>query len=213
MSPVAAPGFVDCHSHVCPSGDDGASTVAQGSVLCREAARRGTAVLFATPHVWPHLPLTTAREDEIRTAFAALRPIAGLELRLGFGLTPDRALLDEDPRRYLLEGTDCVLMEVPFSGPVDELVDLAEHAEAAGLRPVIAHPERTESVLADESAHAGELRCLTPPRRGQRLHRSAGRGKTYRSSGGLSGTLAVVPDYTVRLASISGPLQNNYKLA
>ena len=143
------PAFVDCHSHVCPSGDDGASTVAEGAVLCREAARRGTAILFATPHVWPHLPLTAEREHEVRVAFAQLRPAAGLELRLGFELTPHRRLLDDDPRRYALEGTDCVLMEVPFTGPVDVLVALAEHCVSAGLTPVIAHPERTESVLAD----------------------------------------------------------------
>jgi protein-tyrosine phosphatase len=141
--------FVDCHSHVCPSGDDGASTVAEGAFLTREAARRGTRVLFATPHVWPHLTLTEEREAEIRAGFAELRPVAGLELRLGFELTPDRALLDEDPRRFLLEGTDCVLMEVPFSGPVDLLLALAAQVEQAGLRPVIAHPERTEAVLAD----------------------------------------------------------------
>ena len=141
--------FVDCHSHVCPSGDDGASTVAEGAFLTREAARRGTRVLFATPHVWPHLTLTQEREAEIRAGFAELRPVAGLELRLGFELTPDRALLDEDPRRFLLEGTDCVLMEVPFSGPVDLLLALAAQVEQAGLRPVIAHPERTEAVLAD----------------------------------------------------------------
>ena len=42
-------------------------------------------------------------------------------------------------------------MEVPFSGPPDLLFALAEHVEAAGLRPVIAHPERTEAVLADPS--------------------------------------------------------------
>src|SRR5439155_26362084 len=55
------------------------------------------------------------------------------------------------PHRYLLDGTDCVLMEVPFSGPPDQLYALAEHVEAAGLRPVIAHPERTEAVLEDPS--------------------------------------------------------------
>lgn len=141
--------FVDCHSHVCPSGDDGASTVAEGAFLTREAARRGTRVLFATPHVWPHLTLTAEREAEIRAAFAELRPVAGLELRLGFELTPERALLDEDPHRYVLDGTDCVLMEVPFSGPVDVLLALAAQVEDAGLRAVVAHPERTESVLAD----------------------------------------------------------------
>ena len=141
--------FVDCHSHVVPSGDDGAATVQDGLALCRSAAQHGTAVLFATPHVWPYFTLSAEREAEIRSAFERMRPHAGLELRLGFELTPARALLDEDPRRYVLEGTDCVLMEVPFTGPPDVLYALAEHVESAGLRPVIAHPERTEAVLGD----------------------------------------------------------------
>jgi protein-tyrosine phosphatase len=146
-----SPRFVDCHSHVVPSGDDGAGSLEEGLALCRSAAKHGTAVLFATPHVWPYFTLSDEREAEIRTAFERMRPHAGLELRLGFELTPAEALLEEDPNRYLLEGTDCVLMEVPFAGPVDVLVALAEHVEAAGLRPVIAHPERTEVVLADPS--------------------------------------------------------------
>jgi protein-tyrosine phosphatase len=154
--------FVDCHSHVVPSGDDGAPTVQTGISLCREAARRGTRILFATPHVWPELQLPRRREHDIRAAYELIRPEAGLELRLGFELTPDRRLLDEDPHRFVLEGTDAVLMEVPFLGPADALIDLAEHTEAAGLRPVIAHPERTEAVLdrpalADELAERGWL--------------------------------------------------------
>ncbi len=143
------PVFVDCHSHVCPSGDDGAPTVAEGVVLCRAAALHGTGILFATPHVWPHLPLTPERERRVREAYAEMRPQAGLELRLGFELTPDRPLLGEDPRRYELEGTGCVLMEVPFAGATDILHLLGEHVEAHGLTPVIAHPERTDPVLAD----------------------------------------------------------------
>ena len=155
-------GFVDCHSHVCPSGDDGALTVADGAALCREAAHRGTRILFATPHVWPHLPLSDEREAEIRQALERLVPQAGLELRLGFELTPTEELLEQDLRRYALEGTDAVLIEVPFQGPVDLLLAVAEHAEHAGLRPVIAHPERTDAVLdhprtADALAERGWL--------------------------------------------------------
>ena len=138
--------MVDCHSHVLPSGDDGAANVEEGRALCVEAARRGTAVLFATPHVWPHLQLTPERETAIRAAFAELRPRAGLELRLGFELTPSPVLLREDPARYELEGTGCVLVEVPFTGSADLLVKVAEHIEAHGFRPVIAHPERTEAI-------------------------------------------------------------------
>jgi protein-tyrosine phosphatase len=81
---VREPFFVDCHSHVVPSGDDGVGTVEEGLDLCAEAARRGTRLLFATPHVWPHLPLPPEREAEIRRAHAEVAARADLELRLGF---------------------------------------------------------------------------------------------------------------------------------
>jgi protein-tyrosine phosphatase len=138
--------FVDCHSHVVPSGDDGAQTFVEGLELCRLAAAGGTQILYATPHVWPHLVLTAEREDAVRAAFEELRSRAPLELRLGFELTPAPPLLEEDPARYVLEGTDVVLVEVPFTGPADELIDLAEHIESSGFVPLVAHPERTEAV-------------------------------------------------------------------
>jgi protein-tyrosine phosphatase len=142
------PRFVDCHSHVVPSGDDGAKTPEDGLELCDLAAACGTAILFATPHVWPHLTLTEERERQIRQAYERLKDRARLELRLGFELTPAPPLLREDPARYLLEGTDVVLVEMPFAGPASDLVELAEHVERAGLTPLVAHPERTEPVLA-----------------------------------------------------------------
>ena len=140
------PRFVDCHSHVVPSGDDGARSIEDGLELCDLAAASGTAVLFATPHVWPHLPLTAERERAVRRAYERLRARARLELRLGFELTPAPALLREDPARYVLEGSDVVLMEMPFSGPASDLVELAEHVERAGLTPLVAHPERTDPI-------------------------------------------------------------------
>jgi protein-tyrosine phosphatase len=152
--------FVDCHSHVVPSGDDGAQTFAEGLGLCELAARSGTEILYATPHVWPHLVLTDEREGEIRDGFERLRERAPLELRLGFELTPAAPLLHQDPTRYALEGTDVVLVEVPFAGPARSFLALAEHVEAAGLVPLVAHPERTEAVrerpeLAHEAAARG----------------------------------------------------------
>jgi protein-tyrosine phosphatase len=147
---VEASFFVDWHSHVCPSGDDGAQSLAEGVSLCESAVRHGTRVLYATPHVWPHFPLDEEREAFVRGTFEQLRARAPaeLDLRLGWELTPDPPLLDEDPERYRLEGTDCVLVEVPFAGPSDLLLAVGEHVEAAGLTPLVAHPERTESVLA-----------------------------------------------------------------
>jgi protein-tyrosine phosphatase len=83
-----------------------------------------------------------------------MRPSAGVELRLGFELTPMESLLQDDPGRFALPGTRHVLMEVPFTGTIDLLLALGEHVEAAGLRPLIAHPERTEAVLADPAIAA-----------------------------------------------------------
>ena len=53
-------GFVDVHSHVVPSGDDGSRTIEQGLALCRLAVEAGTEILFATPHVhapWDSYPV------------------------------------------------------------------------------------------------------------------------------------------------------------
>jgi protein-tyrosine phosphatase len=144
--------FVDVHSHVVPSGDDGAQSVGEGLELCRSAADAGTSVLFATPHVWPMLPLTSDREERVRAAHAEMAPEAavyGLDLQLGFELTPTPTLLDEDLARYRLGRTSAVLMEVPFHGSLELAERLAGHIEAAGLTPVIAHPERSEEIIED----------------------------------------------------------------
>ena len=124
--------FVDVHSHVVPSGDDGAQRVVEGLGLCREAAAHGTAILYATPHIWPHLTLTEERERAIRANFAEMAEQAGLELRLGFELTPAPPLLEQDLSRYTLEGTNAVLIEVPFTGSEKLLIAICERMETAG---------------------------------------------------------------------------------
>ena len=132
----------------------------EGAELCRAAARHGTRTLFATPHVAEHVPPDEEREALVAERVEELRARTGIDLRLGWELTPIPELLESDPRRYALEGLDVVLMEVPFTGSADLLVALAEHTEAAGLTPLIAHPERTEAVLS-RPALAAELaeRC------------------------------------------------------
>ena len=148
--------FVDCHSHVVPSGDDGAKTLEDGLALCELATDSGTAILFATPHVWPHLLLSEERERGVRRAYEQLARRARLERRLGFELTPTPPLLREDPARYALAGTDVVMVEMPFPGPLSDLVEMAEHVERAGLTPLVAHPERTDPIR-EEPERAFEL--------------------------------------------------------
>lgn len=141
--------FVDIHSHVVPSGDDGAASVEAGLALIAGAAKRGTGVIYATPHVWPFDGLSGSREVAVRSAYAEMVPLAAdldVELELGFEVTPAAARLADDPRRYRLASLDAILVEVPFRGDLELTLSFCEHAEAAGLVPIIAHPERSEGV-------------------------------------------------------------------
>src|SRR5437868_6225132 len=70
--------FVDLHSHVAPSGDDGAQSMDEGAELCLATARHGTRTLFATPHVGAH-----ADHDEEREALVAERVEAPRPARSG----------------------------------------------------------------------------------------------------------------------------------
>jgi len=157
--------FWDLHSHMVPSGDDGVRSEGEGLELCAEAAERGTSVLFATPHVWPHFELSAERERAVREAHARMAPRAAafaLDLRLGWELTPAPALLDQDLRRYALGDLPAALMELPFDGSLGLAERLVEELEAAGLTPVIAHPERADAIqdepwIAQEYAARGRL--------------------------------------------------------
>ena len=150
--------FWDVHSHVVPSGDDGAQSLEEGIALCRTASGHGTSVLFATPHIWPSLVLTEEREERILAAHSELAAEArafGLDLRLGFELTPAPALLEDDLGRYRLGDLPAVLMELPFHGSLRLAEALGERIQGSGLVPVIGHPERSEAVVDDPGLAAG----------------------------------------------------------
>jgi protein-tyrosine phosphatase len=170
--------FVDVHSHVVPSGDDGAASLEEGLELCRIAFANGTRTLFATPHAHAPTdtyPRTPARERLYRECFPVLRDAVaawGLDLQAGWEVFPTE-LVDADPSDYRLGDRDAVLVEFPgwwldFDAPLEAVAAAGELVEAAGLVPVLAHPERCPAVIASpEAAHElaarGWLLCLNAP--------------------------------------------------
>jgi protein-tyrosine phosphatase len=146
-------GFVDVHSHVIPSRDDGARDIAEGLELCRQAAEQGTRLLFGTPHA--HIPtspypLTAKRTERARACYEEMKSECvafGLELRLGWELAPGGVLVGEI-EDYELEGAGAVLLECPgpwfeYTDPMQALWEEFEQIRAAGLGAVLAHPERS----------------------------------------------------------------------
>jgi protein-tyrosine phosphatase len=176
---VPRPGFVDVHSHVVPSGDDGAATVEEAIALCRTAFDAGTRVLFATPHAhaeWDTFPRTPRRVELFERTFPLVCSEAaewGLDLRRGWEVYPSLLVDGADPEAYRLEGTRGVLVEFPgWWLQVDDAVELvaaaAERVERAGLVPLLAHPERCPAVARDPAsarplAESGWPLCLNGP--------------------------------------------------
>jgi protein-tyrosine phosphatase len=171
-------GFVDVHSHVVPAGDDGAATIADGLELCRLAYEAGTEILFATPHAhapWDHYPRTDGRDRLYAESLAEMRSEVaawGLDLRRGWEVYPSE-IAGNDPHDLVLDGTRAVLIEFPGSwldieDPIAAVVEAADLVEAAGLVPVLAHPERCRPVAADPEsvrplAERGWILCLNAP--------------------------------------------------
>jgi protein-tyrosine phosphatase len=172
---MSAPRFVDVHSHVVPSGDDGADTVEEGIELCRTAFEAGTRVLFATPHAhasWDSYPWDTRRGRLFEQAFPVVHAAAaemGLDLRRGLELYPTE-ISEDDVASLVLEGTDAVLVEFPgWWVDIDDAVEItragSERVAAAGLVPVLAHPERCPAIAREPAAVApfverGWLLCV-----------------------------------------------------
>ncbi|RZK31732.1 MAG: capsular biosynthesis protein [Hymenobacter sp.] len=141
---------VDMHSHLLPGLDDGAETLAHSLDLLRELRALGFSKLIMTPHVMGDFYKNTP--EGIRAALALLRTAAAeaglsdvalecaaeyyLDEWLGRKLADGTELLTfGGERRYLLIETSYLNEPLNLTGTIFDL-------QAAGYRPVLAHPER-----------------------------------------------------------------------
>jgi protein-tyrosine phosphatase len=144
---------IDLHSHILPALDDGPDTIEESLELARAAVADGIDVIGATPHVRDDYPTTA---DEMEAAVMWLREelrAVGipLELLTGGEVALERLELPLDElRRFGLGGSDdYLLVETPYSGWPLDLGERLFVLHAAGITPVLAHPERNAEVQAD----------------------------------------------------------------
>src|SRR6476661_10997261 len=109
-------GFVDIHSHMVPSGDDGVRSVDEAVELVLEAGSRGTAVQYATPHAMDRHPFTDERRLRVTVAREQIRArLEGrVDFRVGWEISPEPWLLDADPRLLSMDGLEACLLELPL---------------------------------------------------------------------------------------------------
>jgi protein-tyrosine phosphatase len=159
---------VDCHAHLLAGVDDGPETDDASRQMLADAAAGGTRLLFITSHLDERFPWSQDRDDDLRRAFDTLLELAGNvadcpELRMGYEFAPRPGTVEflADPARWRLPGTDVVLVDGPDDIPMQHdagILDYVERVTSAGLRPLIAHPERRAFLFAGDHDFAYALK-------------------------------------------------------
>ncbi|MGH2905864.1 MAG: tyrosine-protein phosphatase [Solirubrobacterales bacterium] len=154
--------MIDLHIHLLPGIDDGPATIDESLLLARAEADEGVTALTVTPHVTENHPTTPQQMftglSELRAAVAA----AGIELEVrgGAEIALDRIerLSDQDLRDFTLAGNQrYVLVECPYAAwPMELELHIGRLAQL-GIRPLLAHPERSAGVQSDEGLERLEL--------------------------------------------------------
>lgn len=138
--------MTDMHIHILPGVDDGASSWEESLAMARCAEADGITAMVCTPHMdaeadgLEKLAEHTKKREELQRRLAD----EGIPLRLLGGaewlLTPD--LLDVVEKQGRLGESRAFLFELSPFMPIAAAEPLARSSTAAGLLPVLAHPER-----------------------------------------------------------------------
>jgi len=140
---------VDFHSHILPRIDDGSKSVAESIEMLRLSAQQGIRQVILTPHFYPQ-HTTPQRFLEKRTRALELlheqiTPDMGLPgLRAGaevyfYPQMSHSEILSE----LTIEGTNCILVEMPFGPWTDRMYrELEDIYNNLGLVPIVAHLDR-----------------------------------------------------------------------
>lgn len=145
---------VDFHSHILPVMDDGSASAEESLAMMKLASQQGIRRMVATPHFYPHREdperfLHRRREAELILR-QAMSGCPGLpELEIGAEVYFFRGMSSYERLHELtIEGTDCILVEMPMSKWSDSMyAELRRINTNAGLIPVIAHVDRYISPL------------------------------------------------------------------
>ncbi|MFB3778583.1 MAG: tyrosine-protein phosphatase [Bryobacteraceae bacterium] len=136
--------MIDIHSHILPGLDDGSPDMAESVAMARMAAECGTTDLVASPHADLQYAFDPAVVEQ---KIAQLNEAAGGVVRIHYGC--DFHLHYENvqdalanPSRYAINHKRYVLVELSELLVLKTADDVLERMRAAGMVPIITHPER-----------------------------------------------------------------------
>ena len=144
--------MIDLHLHLLPGIDDGASSMSVTRDMLSLAKELGFTRLVATPHL--DGPLDPSYRAKAAALLAEVRETGtsyGISVEQGYEIQLDPGLSHRlsAGAPVTLAGSQTVLVELPFSGWPHHAEHTLFELQAAGFRPLLAHPERYSAVQAD----------------------------------------------------------------
>lgn len=146
--------MVDLHCHILPNVDDGAETMEDALGMARMAAASGVTHLIATPHC--NLPYSEPKNyvsTSLLEQFLSLRTAiqqADIPLAIYPGAevlcTPEVPQLIQTGKLLPLANSSCLLVEFFFDEGLAYMDNMLQAIAAEGMTPVVAHPERYETI-------------------------------------------------------------------
>ena len=146
--------MLDLHCHILPGVDDGPSTMEQSIEMATAAFLDGTHTLVATPHsrdvnerssIACIEALAAQLNERLRARSIPLDVVLGMENHLALD-TPEQV---DAGNALTIEGTRCILIELPFELFPYYTRDTLRTLLSRRLRPVVVHPERNRAIQRD----------------------------------------------------------------
>jgi len=136
--------MIDIHCHILPGLDDGSKSWEVTLEMCRLAIADGITHMVTTPHADDTYPYS---RDRVRETLAELSGkihdqlvfSIGCDFHLSFANIEDAIA---HPRRYTIAAGPYLLIELSDFGIPPQISDGLGRLQAAGMVPIITHPER-----------------------------------------------------------------------
>ena len=155
--------MVDIHHHLLWGLDDGAKNLETSVAMARASAADGVTAIVCTPHANGQYSFDPARNQSRAQELQQLLDAEGIAVKVGLGcdfhLSYDNIVeAKQTPAKFSINGLGYLMVEIPDYGVPPSLTETFYELQLAGLTPVLTHPERNPTLVADPSRLAEWMR-------------------------------------------------------
>lgn len=145
--------MIDIHTHILPGIDDGSQSVEETLQILDIMQKSGVEKIVATPHYYHEMISVDEFLMKRREAYEKIKDQIpeSIDIRLGAEVLLTYDLHKEDMRKLAIEGTDYILVEMPY-GRWDPWVydEIFKISAKHGLEVIIAHIDRYVGIARSE---------------------------------------------------------------